>query len=273
VSPTEVVTNSTQLIVSGLIIGVLIAAPVGPVNILCIQRTLERGFWAGFAAGLGAVLADGIIASVAAFGITAISGVMSTHKLAIQLIGGLIMMAFGFRLFTAEPKLAVTQTRTSWSQLRRAVDRVPERLRPALRFQIWRILPHAGIIPQTFFLTITNPGAILGLFAIFGGLGSVMGGLRSYLEAMTLVVSVMGGSILWWAGLSRLIEMLRDKINESRLKVINQVAGVVLLAFGGLLFFQLAAGLLGHAEGAAAPTNLLPNLIGRRLGFLLSDAI
>ena len=135
---------------------------------------------------------------------------------------------------------------------------MPERLRPALRFQIWRILPHAGVIPQTFFLTITNPGAILGLFAIFGGLGSVIGGLDSYVEALTLVVSVMIGSLFWWAVLSRLIEKLRGRITESRLKMINQVAGVVLLAFGGLLFFQLAMGLMGHAADASTPPALLP---------------
>jgi threonine/homoserine/homoserine lactone efflux protein len=267
---TDVVTTSTQLtqlIASGLFIGVLIAAPVGPVNIVCIQRTLERGFWGGFAAGLGAVLADGIIASVAAFGITAISGVMANHKQEIQLIGGLIMIAFGVKLYIAKPKLRIP-SRTSWAQLRRIVDWVPERLRPALRFQIWRILPHATVIPQTFFLTITNPGAILGLFAIFGGLGSVMGGFKNYIEALTLVISVMAGSLLWWAGLSRLIEKLRGRITENRLKIINQVAGVALLAFGGVLFFQLAMSLFGHAADASNPADMLPNFIGSRLGLL-----
>lgn len=264
---TEIVTTSTQLIASGLIIGVLIAAPVGPVNIVCIQRTIERGFWGGFAAGLGAVLADGVIASIAAFGITAISGVMSTYQQEIQLIGGLIMVAFGIKLYRAKPKLGIP-TRTSWAQLRRIVDWVPERLRPALRFQIWRILPHASVIPQTFFLTITNPGAILGLFAIFGGLGSVIGGFKNYFEALTLVVSVMAGSLLWWAGLSRLIEKLRYRINENRLKIINQVAGVALLAFGGLLFFQFAVGVFGAASDTTSPSNLLPDFIGSRLGLL-----
>ena len=271
VLPAEFVATSTQLIVSGFIIGVLIAAPVGPVNVLCIQRTLERGFWGGFAAGMGAVLADGLIASVAAFGITAISGMMSDFRQEIQLIGGLIIVAFGVKLFTAQPKLA-GQKRTSWSQLRRAVDRVPEKLRPALRFQIWRILPHASVIPQTFFLTITNPGAILGLFAIFGGLGSVMGGFNTYFEAMTLVLAVMGGSLIWWAVLSRLIDKLRDRINESRLKVINQVAGVLLLAFGGVLFFQLALGFLGHAADASPTPTIIPHFLSERLG-LLGDPV
>jgi len=247
-------------------IGVLIAAPVGPVNIVCIQRTLERGFWGGFAAGIGAVIADGLIATVAAFGITAISGVMASHKQEIQLIGGVIMIAFGVKLYTAEPKLVRRKNGTSLAELRRIVDAVPERLRPALRFQIWRILPHAGVIPQTFFLTITNPGAILGLFAIIGGLGSVIGGINNYLEALTLVMSVMAGSLLWWAVLSRLIEKLRGRINEGRLKLINQVAGAVLFVFGGLLFFQLALGVMGHAADASLPAFPAPAM--RRLGLL-----
>ncbi len=265
--PSEVVASSTQLILSGLLIGVLIAAPVGPVNIVCIQRTLERGFWGGLAAGVGAVLADGLIASVAAFGITAISGAMSNYKQEIQLIGGLIMIGFGLKLYTAKPKLAQYKG-TSWAQLRKIVDTVPERLRPALRFQIWRILPHASVIPQTFFLTITNPGAILGLFAIFGGLGSVIGGFNTYIEAMTLVISVMIGSLLWWAVLSRLIEKLRGRINENRLKIINQIAGVALLAFGGVLFFQLAMGLMGHAADASTTPQFLPGFLGRKFGLL-----
>jgi arginine exporter protein ArgO len=149
------------------------------------------------------------------------------------------------------------------------VDRVPEPLRPALRFSIWRVVPHAGIIPQTFFLTITNPGAILGLFAIFGGLGSLLGGINSYAEALTLVFSVMTGSMLWWMGLSRLIDKFRGRLSESRLKIINQIAGVVLVIFGGLLFFQLALGLIGHTT----ETSHAPSLPFRRLAPLLGNAI
>lgn len=265
----DAVLITTQLVLSGLIVGVLIAAPVGPVNIVCIQRTLERGFWGGFAAGVGAVLADGLIATVAAFGITAISGVLANHRVTIQLIGGIIMIVFGIKLYTAEPKLAVQQVGLSWAQRRRMVDRVPEPFRPALRLPIWRLLPHAGIIPQTFFLTITNPGAILGLFAIFGGLGSLLGGLNTYVEAITLVLSVMAGSLLWWMGLSRLIDKFRGRLSEGRLKIINQIAGVVLVAFGGLLFVQLVVGLLGQTT----ETSLAPSLPFRHLMPLLGNAI
>lgn len=265
--PSDFVATSTLLILSGLGIGVLIAAPVGPVNIICIQRTLERGFWGGLAAGLGAVLADGLIATVAALGMTAITGVMADYRQPIQLIGGLIIIAFGVKLYSAKPKLA-PQKRTSLAQLRRIVDKVPQKMRPALRFQVWRILPHATVIPQTFFLTITNPGAILGLFAIVGGLGSVIGGFRNYFEAMTLVLSVMVGSLIWWGVLSHLIERLRGRITENRLKLINQVAGIVLLAFGGMLCFQLATGYLGYAADASTTPSFLEDFIDRRLGLL-----
>jgi threonine/homoserine/homoserine lactone efflux protein len=265
----DAVTTTSQLVLSGLIVGVLIAAPVGPVNIVCIQRTLERGFWGGFAAGVGAVLADGLIAAVAAFGITAISGVLADHRTAIQLIGGAIMVGFGVKLFTAEPKLIVKQSGKSLAELRRIVNKVPEPLRPTIRLPIWRILPHARVIPQTFFLTITNPGAILGLFAIFGGLGSVFGGFHGYAQVLTLVISVMVGSLFWWTVLSKLIDRLRGRLSEGRLKLINQVAGVVLVAFGGLLFVQLALGMLGHAT----ETSLSPIPFSRRLSPLLGNAI
>lgn len=228
-----------EVVVAGLFIGVLIAAPVGPVNVVCIQRTLERGFWGGFAAGLGAVLADGLIATGAAFGLSAISGLMKAHENEIRLIGGLILIIFGIKVYFTRPKIVATAT-TNLARLRRVVDWVPSFLRPTLRFRIWRIVPHLAIVPQTFFLTITNPGAILGLFAIVGGLGSMIGGIEGRIEALTLVFSIMAGSLIWWAGLSRLISRLRHRLTEGRLKVINQVAGVVLLAFGVVLFLQLA---------------------------------
>jgi len=232
------VLSDTQLILTGLVIGVIVAAPVGPVNVLCIQRTLERGFWGGVAAGTGAVLGDGLIAAVAAFGVTAISNVTTDYRTAIQLIGGAIVLLFGLRLFFATPRLAEGGSR--WSELRRIAEMIPDAFRPMMRYQIWRIVPHAGVIPQSFFLTVTNPGAILGMFAIFGGLGSLIGGPSSYLDALTLVAAVMGGSLLWWVGLSHVISSVRHKLDETRLQMINRIAGGALIVFGMALIGQLA---------------------------------
>jgi len=233
----QTVLSETQLILTGLVIGVIVAAPVGPVNVLCIQRTLERGFWAGVAAGFGAVLGDGVIAAAAAFGVTAISNLTTDYRTTIQLVGGAILLLFGVRLYFATPRTGAKGSR--WTELRRIAETIPDMFRPLMRYQIWRIVPHASVIPQSFFLTVTNPGAILGMFAIFGGLGSLTGGLTSYLEAFTLVLAVMGGSLLWWVGLSHIISTVRHKLDEDRLQRINQIAGGVLVGFGVLLIGQL----------------------------------
>jgi len=233
----QTVFSDTQLILTGLVIGVIVAAPVGPVNVLCIQRTLERGFWGGVAAGMGAVLGDGLIAAAAAFGVTAISNVTTDYRMTIQLVGGTILLLFGVRLYFATPKTGGQGSR--WAELRRIAETIPDMFRPAMRYQIWRIVPHASVIPQSFFLTVTNPGAILGMFAIFSGLGSLTGGLSSYAEAFTLVVAVMCGSLFWWVALSRIISSVRHKLHEERLQRINQIAGGVLVGFGVVLIGQL----------------------------------
>jgi threonine/homoserine/homoserine lactone efflux protein len=215
----HIVLSGIQLMLAGLSIGLLMAAPIGPVNVLVIQRAVAGGFWAGLAAGIGAVLGDGTLAAIAAFSIRAISDVMTANAGLIQFVGGLLLVVFGFGLLFAKPALIIPLGQKS------------------------RLLEHAGIIPQTFFLTVTNPGAILGMAAMIGGLGSLIGGLNTYLEALLLVASVMGGSLLWWLGLSELIATIRHRLTEGRLKLINRIAGGVLIAFGLILVLD---GIVGH---------------------------
>jgi len=206
--------SGIQLVLAGIGVGLLVAAPIGPVNVLCIQRAVTKGFWGGVAAGIGAMLGDGLLAAIAAFSVTAISDVMIAYSEPIQLLGGVLLIAFGIGLLFTPPMLLIT---------------------PAQKFHLW---DHWGIIPQTFFLTISNPGAILGMLALIGGLGSLIGGLDTYLEALLLVVSVMGGSLLWWLGLSELIATIRHRLTEGRLKLINRIAGTLLIAFGVVLLFN-----------------------------------
>lgn len=201
----------------GLVIGVLVAAPVGPVNVLCIQRAIERGFWGGVAAGMGAVLGDGLIALFAALGVGAISGAVQDYRTAIQIVGGLALAGFGLKLYLAGPKL--------------------EMLHPS-HAETASLRDFAWDIPQTFFLTITNPGAVLGLFAIFGGISTFVE-VKSNIDAFTMVAAIIGGSFGWWVLLSHLIGRIRHKIDGSRLGVINRIAGLLLIVFGGVLIGEM----------------------------------
>jgi len=218
-SGAHIVVSGIQLVLAGIGVGLLVAAPIGPVNVLCIQRAVAKGFWGGMAAGIGAMLGDGLLAAIAVFSVTAISDVMIAYSGPIQLFGGALLIIFGIGLLFAPPSLLIA---------------------PGQKSHLW---DHWGIIPQTFFLTISNPGAILGMLALIGGLGSLIGGIDTYLEALLLVVSVMGGSLLWWLGLSRLIATIRHRLTESSLKLINRVAGTLLIAFGlALLLNELVVG-------------------------------
>lgn len=202
----------------GIVMGVLVAAPVGPVNVLCIQRAIERGFWGGIAAGLGAVLGDGLIALFAALGVGAISGAIEYHRASIQVVGGLALIGFGIKLYFSPPRL--------------------ESLHPDFE-KTATLRDYAWDIPQTFFLTITNPGAVLGLFAIFGGVSSFVE-VQSYIDALTMVASIMGGSLMWWIGLANLIGRVRHRLDAGAIARMNRVAGILLIGFGVLLVGEIA---------------------------------
>jgi threonine/homoserine/homoserine lactone efflux protein len=201
----------------GMAIGVLVAAPVGPVNVLCIQRAIERGFFGGVAAGIGAVLGDGLIALFAALGVGAISGTIKAWRNSIQIVGGLALLVFGLKLYLAKP----------------AVEG-PSRIHDDKA----TLADFAWDIPQTFFLTITNPGAVLGLFAIFGGVSSFVE-VNSNIDAFTMVAAIMGGSLCWWIVLSNLIGRIRHKITAERLTMINRVGGLLLGGFGMTLIGEI----------------------------------
>ena len=201
----------------GLIIGVLVAAPVGPVNVLCIQRAIERGFWGGLAAGIGSVAGDGLIALSAGLGVGAVSGAVANHRAIIQIIGGLALIAFGLKLFYTTPRIAMSPA--------------GEREGATLKDFAWDI-------PQTFFLTITNPGAVLGLFAIFSGVSTFVE-VESTIDVLLMVAAIMTGSLLWWIGLSNLISRYRHLIDAERLRAINRIAGILLSGIGGLMLFEV----------------------------------
>jgi threonine/homoserine/homoserine lactone efflux protein len=199
-----------------MLIGMLIALPIGPVNLLGLQRAFERGFFGGMAIGLGIMLGDGLIALGAAMGVNALKGAIAQYRTVIQIIGGLALMVAAAKLYFSKPEFAT-----------------------AAESEKATLLDYVWDIPQGFFLTITNPGAVLGLVAIFGGVSSFVE-VSSYIDAFTMVAAIMGGSFLYWLVVSRLVSSIRHSFDAKRLITINRIAGLVLAGFGALMIAEMA---------------------------------
>ena len=200
-----------ELLVRGLIVGFAIAAPVGPIGLLCIQRTLAHGRLTGLATGMGAASADAVYGMVAGFGLTAISAFLTGHRLWLGIIGGAFLCYLGVRTFLTPPALqaAATQAGGRW-----------------------------GAYASTFALTLTNPMTIFSFMAVFAGLGLATAP-GEQLRAVSLVLGVFVGSASWWLLLSGGVAIFRRKIGPGELGWVNRAAGAVIVAFGVYLLVEL----------------------------------
>ncbi|MFN8469281.1 MAG: LysE family transporter [Caldilineaceae bacterium] len=195
-----------SLIVRGFILGFAIAAPVGPIGLLCIQRTLNQGQLVGLASGLGAATADAFYGAVAAFGLTIVSAFLIEQQFWLALVGGLFLLYLGVRTFLAKPA-------------ERAANSEAKGI--------------GGAYMSTFLLTITNPMTILAFVAIFAGAGLATAG-GDAVAAAWMVVGVFLGSAAWWFLLSGGVSLLRSHINATVLLWVNRAAGAILVIFGVL---------------------------------------
>lgn len=204
-----------HLIVAGGAIGLALAVPVGPINLMCIQRTVQFGFWSGVATGIGAAVGDGVFAVIGAFGITWLTTLIEGNLTWIQGVGGAIVLLMGARTYFMPP-----------SDHAPGVD------------QRW--IHHGGLIGTTFLLTITNPATLIGYIAAFGGVKGFVAGPGDYTAAGVLVASVIGGSLLWWVIVASVVTQLRRGFTETGMRWINRISGVVIFGFGILILIDLA---------------------------------
>ncbi len=192
-------------LLQGFLIGFAIAAPVGPIGILCIRRTLADGRLNGFLSGLGAATADMCYGAIAAFGITALRDFLTSQQFWLRLLGGFFLIYLGVRAFLARP----------------AENGAAAPQRQGL----------LGAYLSTLGLTLTNPATIISFAVIFAGLPLSSAG-RGYLGAALLVAGVFIGSAAWWLTLSGLVGLLRSRFTPAWMRWVNRVAGVVLCGFG-----------------------------------------
>lgn len=200
------------ILLRGLVLGFSIAAPVGPIGVLCIRRTLAQGRLVGLVSGLGAATADTAYGLVAAFGLTAVSSLLVSQTVWLRVVGGLFLLYLGARTFLARPgeRAAAVEGRGL-----------------------------LGAYASTLALTLTNPMTILSFVAIFAGLG--LGETAGdYGAAALLVLGVFLGSALWWLLLSGGVSLLAGRLTPARLVWVNRLSGLVILAFGIVTLVSLA---------------------------------
>ncbi len=188
----------------GIALGFAIAAPVGPIGLLCIRRTLAEGRLAGLVTGLGAATADALYGAIAAFGLTTLSYFLVSQQNLVRFIGGVFLCYLGVRTFLAQPQTVSN-------------DRKAQTLRAAF--------------VSTFALTLTNPLTILSFAAIFAGLG-VGAQAGDYLSATALVAGVFTGSALWWLLLSGGVSLFRSRFTPASMRWVNRGAGALIVLFG-----------------------------------------
>lgn len=199
----------------GILGGIFVTAPLGPVNVLIMQRALRYGFPSAVAAGSGAAVADVIFAIVAAFGVSTVGVFIEGHARLIQLVAGVLVTLMGARILWRQPGLNGTAAEE------------PE-------------YTAAQMSLATFLLTITNPATIFGFLAYFGALGEWGPTKGDYIGTLQMVLGVAIGAVGWWCTVAAIITRLRVRLNDTTIGRFNLVAGAVLVGFGALILGRLS---------------------------------
>lgn len=198
-----------SLIIAGIVIGLAMAAPLGPVNLIVIRTALCQDLKVAFLAGLGAVLADVLIAGIAAYGIQSIAHLILDYAKYLQIAGGLFLIVLGIR---------TARTHFAQSDLNNG--------------------PHSARFGLTFSLSVTNPGLVLGYLAIFSSLSAHFAFGSSHLRPTMVLLGIAMGGALWWLLLSFFIGRLKSRLGPSTLDRINRWSGILVAAFGFLLLWK-----------------------------------
>ena len=196
----------------GVVIGLSVGAPLGPVGLVCLRRMLTQGAMAGLASGLGAATADAMFGAMTGFGLTFITAPLEEHQQWLGVIGGLVLCGLGVRFMLSHPQLGVE--RVGRTGLLRAYT-------------------------STLLLTLTSPATVLSFVAMFAALGVVS---RGRLSVGLLVAGVFAGSAFWWVALATAAGALRHHVTPAGLMWVNRLSGALIVAFGvAVLVFGVAA--------------------------------
>lgn len=202
--------NSFFIFLQAMVVGFAIAAPVGPIGILCIKHTISSGFWAGIVIGLGSALAGATYGTLVVFGLTAITTFVTSKIFWVKLIGGILLMILGIReLRSSQRFVSVNHTQES-------------------------TLAHS--LGTAFIIALSNPMTLIGYFSMVPALAANF--CCTPAQGVILVGGIFAGSMSWWLFLSSLIATTRRRLPQTFLNLINKGAGVILIAFGFFVFMS-----------------------------------
>lgn len=194
----------------GMLIGLMVSVPLGPMGVLIIQKTLQKGALAGFISGLGAAFADLFYATVAVFGLGFVVNLIQSHELLLQILGGIVLIIIGLIIYFRNPLKQI--------RMRKRVSKKGL----------------LGDFATLFFLTVSNPVTIVVFMAVFAG-ASVFGDAPSFKIELFVLAGILLGGSLWWNTLSTLINIFRKKFRLRVLITINRISGILITILGGLV--------------------------------------
>lgn len=197
----------------GLFLGLLVSVPLGPVGVMCIQRTINRGLKSGFISGLGAAAADTFYAILASVGFGFIVTFINREKYWIQLIGAIIIILIGIKTFYTNPAAEIRNLRNN-------------KKKPM------------GEFLSVFFITLSNPVPFFVFLASFAGF-NMMDENTNYLSGILLIGGIFTGALAWWYILSLGISKFRDKIRLRNIWWLNKIMGVIIVICGLIVLYKL----------------------------------
>lgn len=195
-----------EILIKGVVLGFLSSIPLGPIGVICIQRTLGKGRLSGFISGLGAATADTLLALIAGLGLSFIIDFIKDYGILFKLVGGLIVIFIGAQIFFKSPVKQVRERRLKKNSL------------------------HTDYL-SVLVLTLSNPLAVFLFIAVFAGLNLVNGSSNILFHAV-IFSGIFIGAALWWFTLTSLVNMYRDKFRLKNLWWLNKITGVAIFVFG-----------------------------------------
>jgi len=195
-----------EIIIKGVLIGLCISVPLGPIGMLTIQRTLNRGQRYGIATGLGATTSDLVYTIITLFFLSFVLDFIEDHRFVIELVGSFIVAFFGWYIFRSNPATQPKPNETSKHSL-------------------------LGDFISSFGLTLSNPFILFVLIAIFARF-QFIGNKTTFLVTVIGILSILGGALIWWNLLTFLVSRFKNRLNMRELKLINQITGMIILLIG-----------------------------------------